>query len=229
VDCCPWSHAIFSLSAAFYTAGAVLRAAKSPVELRRDGIGSHAAPLRRHSMPLQRTSLLHHGILCRCSGLRCCTTAFYAAAADFVPTAAKLPLVRVSQKTPQKKTGTSFRTSLQPSYRKIKFQKKILIRHYIPTEPESMVPQSPWFCCVRLSGITAYYAVVMESRTSRCSAAAYAAEQRTSYDGILCRCCSAARTSLLHHGSSAAVGLRCCTTAFYAVGLRNMPQSRCSA
>ncbi len=58
----------------------------------------------RHFMPLQRTSLLHDGILCRCcsaartsydgilcrcSGLRCCTTAFYAAAArsssaDFV-------------------------------------------------------------------------------------------------------------------------------------------------
>ena len=55
-----------------------------------------AAP--RHSMPLllgaaARTSLLHHGILCRCSGLR--TTAFYAAAADFV-TRYSMPLDFVS-------------------------------------------------------------------------------------------------------------------------------------
>jgi hypothetical protein len=65
---------------------------------------------------------------------------------------------------------------------------------------------------------------VPQSRTSRCSAAAYAAELRTSllHDGILCRCCSAARTSLLHHGILCRCsGLRCCTTAFYAAAARS--------
>jgi hypothetical protein len=49
----------------------------------------------RHSMPLQRTSLLHDGILCRCSGLR--NTAFHTAAADFVAARRhSMPLQRTS-------------------------------------------------------------------------------------------------------------------------------------